>query len=83
MLETEEMTEDDEWRVLKDNQLWEKQDMGKENNQDMAYKIEATADRTAENGLGPTDALVQTGTLYGFQPLMMMILEKDDDKADW
>ena len=83
MPETEEMAEDDKWRVLKDNQLWEKQDMGKEKNQDTAYQIEATADRTAEKGLGPTDALVQTGYLYGFQPLTMRILGKDEDKANW
>ena len=68
---------------MKDNELWEKQDTEKEKNQDMAYKVEATADGTAEKGLGPTDALVQTGNPYGFQPHTMKILEKDEDKADW
>ena len=80
---TETTEEDSEWRVLKDNKPWQKQDMEKEKNQDMAYKAEATADGTAEKGLGPTDTLVQTGNPYGFQPLTMKILRKDKDKGDW
>ena len=68
---------------MKDNQLWEKKDTDKENNQDTAYEVEATADGTAEKGLGPTDALVQTGNPYGFQPLTMKILGRDKDKVDW
>ena len=59
--EAEEMTDNDQWKVLKDNQLWEKQDKDKEDNQDTPYKVEAMADGTAEKGLGPTDTLVQTG----------------------
>ena len=82
MPETEVTAQDSKWRVLKDNQLWEKQDMGKEKNQDTVYEIEATADGTAEKGLGPTDALMQTGNPYGFQPLTMKILGKDEDKAN-
>ena len=58
---TDVTEEDGEWRVLKDNELWEKQDMEKEKNQDIAYQVEATADGKAKKGLGPTDALVQTG----------------------
>ena len=68
---------------MKDNQLWEKQDKGKENNQDTAYEREAMVDGTAEKGLEPTDTLVQTGNPYRFQPLIMKILRKDKDKADW
>ena len=83
MPEAEEIADKDKWKVLKDNQLWEKQDTDKENNQDTAYEVEATADGTAEKGLGPTDTLVQTGNPYGFQPLTMKILGRDEDKADW
>ena len=77
------MANEEEWKVLKDNQLWEKQDTNKENSQDTACGGEAKADRTAEKGLGPMDALVQAGNPYGFQPLTMKILERDEDKADW
>ena len=35
--EIEEMTNKEEWRILKDNQLWEKQDINKENNPDPAH----------------------------------------------
>ena len=49
----------------------------------MAYEAEAMTDGTPEKGLGPTDALVQTGNPYGFQPLTMKILGKDKDKANW
>ena len=83
MPEIEETVDEEEWKVLKDNQLWEKQDTNKENSQDPAYGEEAKADGTAEKGLGPTDALVQAGNPYGFQPLTMKILKKDEDKADW
>ena len=68
---------------MKDNQLLEKQDTDKEDSQDTAYRVEAKADGTAEKALGPTDALVQAGNPYGFQPLTMKILERDEDKADW
>ena len=81
--EIEEMTNKEEWRILKDNQLWEKQDTNKENNQDSAHEGEVRADGTTEKGLGPTDALVQAGNPYGFQPHTMKLLEKDKDKADW
>ena len=58
------MADEDEWKVFKDNHLWEKQDTNKENNQDTAYRVEAMAHRTAEKGLGPTDGIVQAGNLY-------------------
>ena len=81
--EIEETTNEEEWRILKDNQLWEKQDINKENNQDSAHEGEVRADRTTEKGLGPTDTLVQAGNPYKFQPHTMKLLEKDEDKADW
>ena len=81
--EIEETTNEEEWRILKDNQLWEKQDINKENNPDPAHEGEVGADGTIEKGLGPTDALVQAGNPYGFQPHTMKLLEKDEDKADW
>ena len=62
--EIEEMANEEEWRLLKDNQLWEKQETDKENSQDPAHEGEAKADGTTEKGLGPTDALVQAGNLY-------------------
>ena len=83
MPEVEETADEDKWKILKDNQLWKKQDTDKENNQNTAYEVEAMADGTAEKGLGPTDAQVQTGNPYGFQPLTMKILGRDKDKADW
>ena len=82
---TETTEGDNKWRVLKDNELWEKQDTGEDKNQGTTYEAETEviADGTAEKGLGPTDALVQTGNLYGFQPRTMKVLERDKDKADW
>ena len=49
----------------------------------MMYKTEVTVDGTVEKGLGPANALVQAGSLYGFQPLTMKILGKEEDKANW
>ena len=69
--------------MLKDNQLWEKQDTVKEASQHTMHKTEVTVDRTVEKGLGPADALTQAGSLYGFQPLRMKILGKEEDKANW
>ena len=60
MPEAEETADIDKWKVLKDHQLWEKQDNDKENNQDTAYKVEAMADGKVKKGLRSTDALVQT-----------------------
>ena len=70
--ETEETENEGEYRILKDNQLWEKQDEPREESggkQDKPREEsggidngeEARADGTIEKGLGPTDALVQTG----------------------
>ena len=49
----------------------------------MTHKTEVTVDGTVEKGFGPANALVQAGNPYGFQPLMMRILGKYEDKADW
>ena len=49
----------------------------------MTRKTEVTADGTVEKGLGPANALVQAGSPYGFQPLTMKILGKEEDKAKW
>ena len=57
--------------------------MDKEMNQNTMQKTEVMAHGTAEKGLGPTNTLVQKGNPYGFQPLTMRILGKDEDKADW
>ena len=69
--------------MLKDNQLREKQDTIKETDQYVTHKTEVTVDGTVENGLGPADALVQAGSPYGFQPLTMKILGREEDKANW
>ena len=81
--EVEETANKDDWRILKDNQLWEKQDDTKEGSQDIDNGEKAQADGTIERGLGPTDTLVQTGNPYKFQPYMMKLLETDEQKADW
>ena len=39
------------------------------------------SDGTVEKGLGPADTLFQAGSPYGFQPLTMKILGKEEDKA--
>ena len=69
--------------MLKDNQLWEKQDTDKEMSQHPTHKTEVTADGKVEKDLGPADAIMQVGNPYGFQPLMKRILGKDEDKANW
>ena len=51
--EIEETANKEEWRILKDNQLWEKQDTNKENNQDSAHKGEVRADGKKRRGLDP------------------------------
>ena len=68
--------------MLKDNQLWEKQDRAKEASQQMMHETAVTADRTVEKGLEPADALMQARSPYRFQPLMMKILGKEEDKAN-
>ena len=47
----------------------------------MTHITEVAVDRTVEKCLRPANALVQAGRLYGFQPLMMKILRKEEDKA--
>ena len=69
--------------MLKDNHLWEKQDMVKETDQYTTHETEVTVDGTVKKGLGPANALVQSGSPYGFQPLTMKILGKEEDKANW
>ena len=64
--EVEETTNGKDWRILKDNQLWEKQDDTKERSQDVDNGEKAQADGTTEKGLGPSDTLVQTGNPYKF-----------------
>ena len=93
-LETEKTENKGEYRILKDNQLWEKQDKPRKvsgGKQDKPREEgghidngeEAQADGTIEKGLGPTDALVQTGNPYKFQPYTMKILKTSKQKADW
>ena len=64
--ETEETENKGEYRILKDNQLWEKQDKAREESEDIDNGEEAQADGTIEKSLGPTDALVQAGTRTNF-----------------
>ena len=79
--ETEDIANEGDWRILKDNQLWEKQYEGKEESGNIDNGEEAQVDRTIEKGLGPTDTLVQTGNPYEFQPYTMKILKTNDQKA--
>ena len=81
--EVEETADKEDWRILKDNQLWEKQDTNKEESRDSEHEGGVRADGTTEKGLGPTDTLVQTGNPYKFQPYTMKLLETDEDKANW
>merc|ERR1711873_97583 len=81
--ETEETENEWEYRIVKDNQMWEKQDKAGEESGDIDNGEEAQADGTIEKGLGPTYALVQTGNLYKFQPYTMKILKTNEQKADW
>ena len=64
--EVEETANKEDWRILKDNQLWEKQDDTKEGSQDVDNGEKAQADGTIERGLGPTDTLVQTRNPHKF-----------------
>ena len=61
--ETKEIANEGEYRILKDNQLWEKQDEAKEESRNIDNGEEAQVDGTIEKGLQPTDTLVQTGNL--------------------
>ena len=72
---TSEIANEGEYRILNDNQLWEKQekpreegagkqDKLREENRDIDNGEEARVDGTREKGLGPTDALVQTGNNF-------------------
>ena len=81
--ETEEIANEGDWRIVKDNQLWEKQDKAKEESRNIDNGEEAQVDGTIEKGLGPTDTLLQTGNPYEFQPYMMKILKTNEQKADW
>ena len=83
MPEMEEIANKEDWRILKDNQLWEKQDKTKKGSWNRDNGEKSQADGTIENGLGPTDSLVQTRNLYKFQPYMMKILKTNEQKADW
>ena len=58
--EKEESANVGEYRILKDNQLWEKQEETREGSEEKDNGEETQADGTIEKGLGPTDALVQT-----------------------
>ena len=62
----EEIANEGDWRIVKDNQLWEKQHEAKEESRNIDNGEKAQADGTIEKGLGPTDTLVQTGNLYEF-----------------
>ena len=81
--ETEEIANEEDWRILKDNQLWERQDKTKKGSWNIDNGEKAQADGTIEKGLGPTDTLVQTGNPYEFQPYTMKLLKTDGQKADW
>ena len=63
--------------------MWEKQDGARKEREEIEIGEEAQADGTIEKGLGPTDALVQTGNPYDFQPYTMKILKTNEQKADW
>ena len=56
--EIEETENKGEYRILKDDQLWEKHDKPREESRGIDKGEEAQADGTIEKGLGPTDALV-------------------------
>ena len=60
-----------------------KQDEARKESEEIETGEEAQADRTIEKVLGPTDALVQTGNPYEFQPYKMKILKTSEQKADW
>ena len=85
--EKEESADVGEFRIMKDNQLWENQEDIREGNKDKdngeEIQMDGTVDGTLEKGLGPTDTLVQTGNPHQFQPYMMKILKTDEQKADW
>ena len=85
--EKEESADVGEFRIMKDNQLWENQEDIREGNKDKddgeEIQVEGTVDGTLEKGLGPTDTLVQTGNPHQFQPYTMKILRTDEQKADW
>ena len=59
--EKEESADVGEFRILKDNQLWENQEDIREGNKDKDNGEEIQVDGTLEKGLGPTDTLVWTG----------------------
>ena len=80
--EKEEVNEG-EYRIVKDNQLWEKQNRNKGEDEDMGLEEEAHTDGTMEKGLGQTDALIRSGNPHSFQPYTMEILKTDEQKADW
>ena len=80
--ETEEIVNEGDWRLVKDNQLWERQDEAKEESGNIDNGEKAQADGTIEKGLGPTDTLVQTRNPYEFQPYMMKLLKTYEQKAD-
>ena len=92
--ETQETENEGEYRIVKDNESLEKQDKPREEsggkqdklreeNGDIDNGEEARVDGTREKGLGPTDALVQTGNPYEFHPYTMKILKTSEQKADW
>ena len=81
--EMEEEANDEEYRIVKDNQLWEKQDETREEGEDIGNEEESQIDGTVEKGLGPTDTLIWTGNLYKFRPHTMEILKTNEQKADW
>ena len=51
--EEEEGTNEGEYRILKDNQLWEKQDEARKESEEIETGEEAQADRTIEKGKAP------------------------------
>ena len=75
--EKEESAEVGEFRILKDNQLWENQEDIREGNKGKDEGEEIQVDGTLEKGLGPTDTLVRTGNPHQFQPYMMKIPKTD------
>ena len=80
--EKEESANVREYRILKDNQLWEKQEETREGSKDKDNRDDTQADGTMEKGLGPTDTLVQTGNPHEFQLYTMKILKNNKQKAD-
>ena len=76
--------EEGEYKLEEDNQLLDKQKESQtEEEADRSWEGDIYTDGTIEKGLGPTDALLQSGKPHSFQPYTMEILKTEEQKADW